>query len=323
MAEAVGEQTAVLLLRLLPQEAVEAVLQRLAPQEAIRLRAQLQSNPTQASTQELDDALTQFFDLLRIAERYPALSPPPAPSTSAAPPASSSSATETPASNDPVQQLRTLPPAQLARAIQNESVAAIAILLSALEPAQAGQVLARLPEALRPEVAVRLTKVGVPNPAMLRRLARVVIDKCRQVSDLPAPPSPEEMIAQLADMIRALPRAERMPVVRKMETLDPDLAAKVLEQLTRIEDLVKIPDRQLQALLARLDMKTLATALKNVSDAVQNKIAANLSSRARQVLQEEMEFLGDVPSSRIKEAQAKILAVVVKAEEAGEIVMEE
>ncbi|MCX8138873.1 MAG: hypothetical protein N3E46_04255 [Gemmataceae bacterium] len=323
MAEAVGEQTAVLLLRLLPQEAVDAVLQRLSPQEAARLRDRLQSSLAETSPQELDDALAQFFDLMRIAERYPALSPSPAPSSSAGLSASSSSSAETPASNDPVQQLRALPPAQLARAIQNESVAAIAILLSTLEPAQAGQVLARLPEALRPEVAVRLTKVGVPNPAMLRRLARVVVDKCRQMADMPAPPSTEEMIAQLADMIRALPREERMPVARKTETLDPDLAAKVLERLTRIEDLIKIPDRQLQTLLARLDMKTLATALKNAPEAVQNKIAANLSSRARQVLQEEMEFLGDVPSSRIKEAQAKILAVVVKAEEAGEIVMEE
>jgi flagellar motor switch protein FliG len=222
-----------------------------------------------------------------------------------------------------VQQLRSIPPAQLARAIQNESVAAIAVILSALEPAVAGQVLARLPASLRPEVAVRLTKIGVPNPIMLRHLVRVVTDKCRQMADLPTPPTPEEMIAQLADMIRALPRAERMPVVRKMETIDPDLAAKVLERLTRIEDLTKIPDRQLQGLLTKLDMKTLATALKNAPEAVQAKISANLSSRARQVLQEEIEFLGDVPRSRIQEAQAKILAVVVKAEEAGEIVLED
>lgn len=322
MAEAVGEHTVVLLLRLLPPEAAEAVLQHLAPQEAARLRTQLQFSAAPASPQELDDALAQFFDLLRIAERYPTLSPPVS-SIASSSTASSTSSAETPTSNDLVEQLRTLPPAQLAQAIRNESIAAMAILLSALEPAQAGQVLARLPETLRPEVAVRLTKVGAPNPAMLRRLARVVIDKCRQMTDMPTPPSPEEMIAQLADMIRALPRAERMPVVRKMETLDPDLATKVLERLTRIEDLVKIPDRQLQTLLARLDMKTLATALKNVPEAVQNKISTNLSSRARQVLQEEMEFLGDIPSSRIKEAQAKILTVVVKAEEAGEIVMEE
>jgi flagellar motor switch protein FliG len=322
MAEAVGEQTVLLLLRLLPNEAVDAVLQRLPPEAAGRLRTHLQSVAAQASPQEVDDALTQFFDLMRIAERYPALSPQPGGTTpSTAAPASTSA--DTPASSDPVQQLRSVPPAQLARVIQNESVAAIAVILSALEPAVAGQVLARLPESIRPEVAVRITKVGLPNPLMLRHLARVVIDKCRQMAEMPTPPTPEEMIAQLADMIRALPRAERMPVVRKMETIDPDLAAKVLERLTRIEDLAKIPDRQLQGLLAKLDMKTLATALKNAPEAVQNKISANLSSRARQVLQEEMEFLGDVPSGRIKEAQAKILAVVVKAEEAGEIVLEE
>ena len=322
MAEAVGEQTVLLLLRLLPSETVEAVLQCLPSEEAGRLRARLQTVTAQASPQELDDALTQFFDLMRIAERYPAFSPS-AGGASSPPLASPPSSADTASSNDPVQQLRSIPPAQLARAIQNESVAAIAVILSALEPAVAGQVLARLPASLRPEVAVRLTKIGVPNPIMLRHLVRVVTDKCRQMADLPTPPTPEEMIAQLADMIRALPRAERMPVVRKMETIDPDLAAKVLERLTRIEDLTKIPDRQLQGILTKLDMKTLATALKNAPEAVQAKISANLSSRARQVLQEEIEFLGDVPRSRIQEAQAKILAVVVKAEEAGEIVLED
>jgi flagellar motor switch protein FliG len=124
-------------------------------------------------------------------------------------------------------------------------------------------------------------------------------------------------------MIRAMPRPERMPVVRKIELTDPEIAAKVVERLYRIEDLVKIPDRQLQGLLAKLDVKTIATALRDVDPIVRNKVTSNMSSRARTVLDEETELLGAIAASRVKEAQSKVLALVLKAEEDGEIVMEE
>ncbi|MCS7270178.1 MAG: hypothetical protein NZ703_03755 [Gemmataceae bacterium] len=323
MAEVGGEQTVVLLLRLLPREAADAVLQQMDTQTSQRLRSLLQTSSPAPPAAEVDAALAQFFDLLRIAERYPLPVASAASSAASGTSEATASPSASPPADDPVQQLRQLPPAQLARAIQSESPAAIALVLSALPPAVAGQILARLPATIRPEIAVRLAKATTPNPPLLRQLARALIDKCRQLAEVPLPPDPEEMVSQLADMIRALPRPERMPVVRQMETIDAELAAKVLERLTRIEDLLKIPDRQLQGLLAKLDMKTLAAALKNAPEPVRNKIAANLSSRARQVLQEEMDFLGDLPSSRIKEAQARILALVVKAEEAGEIVMED
>jgi flagellar motor switch protein FliG len=321
MADDSGEQTVTLLLRLLPSDTAEAVLQHLPSELVSRLRRRLQATDAgQVPPAELDAALTQFFDLWRLAQRYPQLST----SSSTAVAAEPAAATSAPSvSDDPLQQLRSYPPQVLARALHQEPPAVIALILATLEPAAAGQVLARLPGSLRPEIAVRLARTATPQPALLRNLACALIDKCRQLAELPLPASPEAMVAQLVGMLRALPRPERMPVVRQMETIDPDLAAKVLADLTRLEDLLKIPDRQMQTLLTKLDMKTLATALKNAPEAVRNKVAANLSTRARQVLQEEMEFLGDVPASRIKEAQSRVLAAVVKAEEAGEIVIEE
>ena len=94
----------------------------------------------------------------------------------------------------------------------------------------------------------------------------------------------------------------------QIRTAHPDLATKVVERLLRIEDLTKIPDRQLQGLLAKLDVKTIATALKNVDPAIRNKVTANMSSRRRTVFDEESELLGAVSPSRVKEAQGKVLA---------------
>jgi flagellar motor switch protein FliG len=76
-------------------------------------------------------------------------------------------------------------------------------------------------------------------------------------------------------------------------------------------------------LLAKLDVKTIATALRDVDPIVRNKVTSNMSSRARTVLDEETELLGAIAASRVKEAQSKVLALVLKAEEDGEIVMEE
>jgi flagellar motor switch protein FliG len=305
------------LLRALPADVASLILGRLGGEAAERLRIRLAapsvpSPPGTPPGTEIDEALTQFFDLHRIVSRatageYRPVTKPPEPATPAS----------------PVDELRALPPDKLARALEGEQTNTIALILSCLEPAAAGQVMKKIPVDLRAEVALRMTKLGPRNQTILHQLARAVTDKGKRLGDLPPEPTADELITNLADMLRAMPRAERFPVIRKIETADPDLAAKVMEKLSRIEDLIKIPDRQLQGLLSKLDVKTIATALKDASPNVRGKVTSNMSSRSRTVLEEESELLGDVPSSRVQEARAKVFVLIRKGEEDGEIVMEE
>jgi flagellar motor switch protein FliG len=312
MAEAPADDVAVLLLRLMPAEVGEAILSRLGAAEAARLRARLRtesSAPAPGPGSEVDAALAHFFDLQRIVER-------PAPAPSSPPP-------EPEAPPTPAEEIRALPPQTLARALDGEQPGTVALVLSCLEPAAAGQVIQRMPLEMRAEVAVRMTKLGTRNPTLLDQLVKAVAEKGRRLRDLPREPSQDELIANLADMLRAVPRAERLPVLKKIEAADPDLAAKVTEKLYRIEDLLRIPDRQMQTLLGKLDVKTLALALKGADPAVMTKVSANMSSRSREVLSDESELLGSVPASRVREAQAKVIAAVRKGEEDGEITPEE
>jgi len=313
MADAPGDDAAVLLLRALPAEVAELILGRLDPVAAGRLRARLRAAPAEPPTgPDMDAALAHFFDLQRIAERAPpAAESGPAEEAKPRPPAG------------PIEEVRALPPDRLAKALEGEQPGTVALVLSCLDPAAAGLVMKRMPVEVRADIAIRMTKPGPRNLSLLQRLAAAVAEKGRRLADLPPEPSADELVSNLADMIRAMPRPERMPVVRKIELTDPDLAAKVVEKLSRIEDLVKIPDRQLQGLLAKLDVKTIATALKDVDPAIRNKVTSNMSSRSRTVLDEETELLGSVPASRVKEAQGKVLALVLKGEEDGEITMEE
>jgi flagellar motor switch protein FliG len=314
MADAPGEDVALVLLRALPADVAGMILERLGGEPAEKLRRRLVTAPKEpTSGNELDAALAQYFDLQRIAGRtageYRPVSPPPPPPTAGP--------------FTPVEELRALPPDRLARALEGEQVSTMALVLSCLDPNAAGQVMRRLPLESRAEIVVRMTKLGARNQTLIQQLARAVAEKGRKLGDITPEPTKEEVIANMADMIRALPRPDRFPVVRKIEAVDSELAAKVMEKLSRIEDILKIPDRQLQGLLAKLDVKTIAIALKTVNASVRGKVTSNMSSRSRTVLEEESELLGDVVSSRIQEAQSKVLALIRKSEEDGEIVMEE
>jgi len=310
MADAPGDDVAILLLRLMPTELGEAILSRLEAAEAGRLRARLGTPPTTPPPPaEVDAALAHFFDLQRILER-PAPASPPSPPVPEGPPT-------------PLEEIRTLPPDALAKALAGEQPGTIAIVLSCLETGPAGQVIQRMPLEMRTEVALRLTKLGPRNPVLFDQIIKAVAEKGRRLRELPREPSQEELLTNLADMLRAVPRTDRLPVLKKLELADPDLAVKLTEKLYRIEDLLRIPDRQMQTLLGKLDVKTLAVALKGVPQAVIDKVSGNMSSRSREVLRDETELLGAVPASRIREAQAKVIATVRKAEEDGEITPED
>jgi flagellar motor switch protein FliG len=317
MAEAPSVDIVAMLLRLMPAEVAEAIMSRLGEAEAARLRARL-AEPSAAPPPgaEIDAALAQFFDLQRILER-----PPPAASTTPPPPPAPPEPPEPPP--PPADTLRTLTPDILARALDGEQPGTVAIVLGTLDPSVAGKVLQRMPLEFRAEVTLRMAKPTSRSPQMIDQLLHAVADKARRLTKLPKEPNPDELIEKLADMIRALPRAERLPVIKQIEAADPVLATKILEKLYRIEDLLRIPDRQMQVLLGKLDVKTLATALKGVTAEIMDKVTRNMSSRSRDVLRDESELLGTVPASRIREAQAKVIAAVRKAEEDGEVTPED
>lgn len=308
MPDAPGDDVALLLIRLMPAEVSEAILGRLGADGSARLRTKLGTPANPAPPNEIDAALAHFFDLQRIAER----SPPAAPKEP-----------EPPKELSPADEIRALPPQSLAKALEGEQAGTVALILGNLEPVAAAQVIQRLPLEVRTEVTLRMSKPGARNPVLMDKLMKAVADKGKRLRELPKEPTQEELISNLADMLRAVPRAERLPVVKKLEAADPELAAKITEKLYRIEDLLKIPDRQIQTLLGKLDVKTLAVALKGADAAVMTKVSNNMSSRSREVLADETSLLGAVPSSRIKEAQSKVIAAVRKAEEDGEITPEE
>ncbi|HEY1190066.1 MAG TPA: FliG C-terminal domain-containing protein, partial [Gemmata sp.] len=308
-SESTGEDAALLLLRVLPVEVAEGVLGQMGLEAGMRLRRRLRTAPTEApGTDELDDALAQFYDLRRILDYRARRTP-------------EELAADQPPPLNPIDELKTIPPEQIARALEGEQAGAVALILTCLDATTTGQVIRRLPMEIRADIALRLAKPGARNLALLQPLAKAVVDKARKLKDVPAEPSQEELIQNLADMLRTFPRGDRMPVVLKLEETDPEVAARVVEKLYRMDDILRIPDRQVQMLLGKLDVKTVAVALKGALPAIRQKVTSNMSSRSKSVLEEESELLGSIAESTVREAQGTVLAAIRKGEEDGQITM--
>lgn len=332
MAARSGDEMAVTLLRALPPEVAEQVLGRLEPAAAARLRSALPPTPSAPPPAELDPALAEFFDLLRIADRARSLMPvelTPAPDS---PPPTTARGKKValrpgqppppPPPPDPVDDLRDLSPEKLLKVLEGEPAAAVALVLTVLDLETAGAVMQGLPTELRAQVAVRFSQPGSRNYALIQQLSQAIVDKGRRLAEQPTEPPPDARITDLAAMLRTLPRADRTAVFKTMKEADPQLTDRVREKLFKFSDLAKVDDRPLQGMLQQLNLKVIATALKGADDAITVKVTNNISGRARELLQEEMSLLGAVSASQVEDARKEILQLLLKAEEEGAISIE-
>lgn len=322
MAARSGEEMAVTLLRALPADVAEQLLARLDPVAAGRLRSALPATPSPPPpADELEPALSEFFDLLRIADRARALSPAGEYRPTADKRAKAEEFVEPPPP-DPIDELRELSPERLLKVLDGEPAAAAALVLTVLDSPTAGVVMKGLPGELRAQVALRFSQPGQRNYAVIRQLARAIVDKGRRVTDLPADTPAEARLADLASMLRALPRSDRTAVFQAMSQSDQALADRVRARLFKFADLAKVEDRALQGMLQQLSLKTIAVALKGADDSITIKVTSNISGRARELLHEEVSLLGSVSNNQVEEARKEILQLLLKAEEEGSISIE-
>lgn len=312
-----GEDKVALLLNSLPPDVAEDVLTQLGPGQTGPLRARMRRLEEAPPPPEVVEQLLRgFAELLESAgDTYE----PGRATVAAATPAAESS--EPASASDPIAGLGEVSPDHLAVALRGESLPTVSLVLSCLDATQAGEVLKRLPPEVRRDVSVRLGRPLSANPELVRTVARAVLLKCRGLGSGPAVLSEDAKARKLAEMLRLLERTDRAEVLAALEQDDADTAARVKDLLYCFEDLLRIEDRSVQKLLGEFDAKTLALALKGAADEIREKVMNNLSKRARETLNEEIGFLGTVPSSQLKQAQKLVVDAIQRLDQAGELVM--
>jgi flagellar motor switch protein FliG len=219
----------------------------------------------------------------------------------------------------PFDSIKRVHPAQLSTFLQDEHPQTIALVLAYLEPQAAAAVLSSLPPELRPEVAERLATMGSTPPEVIRRVESVLQ---RKLSSLAS----QELTAaggvkSLVDILQWVDRNTERTIFDALNESNPELAEEVRKLMFTFEDLLQLDDRAIQQILKEVEMKELALALKGASDALKEKIFRNMSERATNMLKEEIEFMGPVRVRNVEEAQQRIVSIVRRLEEAGEITL--
>jgi flagellar motor switch protein FliG len=311
--------SAKILLRLLPAEILNRVLANLDAKDAERLRAMRAEANSPVPPDAQAQALGAFFDLMRIADRT--APPAPASSSSAAPGAAPEAAANASAA-DPIQAMRGLDTALLARAVADEPPGVIATIIGRLEPQQAADLMKRLPAPNRLQIALRLNQGTTQSPILVEKLARAAIVKANRLAEIPPEPTSDDRVRGLVAVLRRLDRPDRVEILQAIEQTDPESATLIRKQMFNFADLTRVEDRPLQNLLTEFDAKTLATALKGAPAEVAEKILRNTSSRNRQMLTDEIGLLGTIPKATMDAAQDQIAELLRRYEEEGKISIE-
>jgi len=220
----------------------------------------------------------------------------------------------------PFQYLHRADPRQLLSFISNEHPQVIAVVLAHLPSDKATLVLSGLDPDRQAEVAHRIAVMDRTSPDALKALETALQNKMGSVLQ-PVDFSKVGGVDPLIQIINRSDRATERLIVEGLQARDPELAEEIKSRMFMFEDIVLLENRDLQQVLRQVDGNDLTPAMKGVSDEVRDKITSNMSERAAQTLVEDIELLGPVLLKQVEEAQQKIILVIRRLEDAGEIVL--
>ncbi|MFS0887840.1 flagellar motor switch protein FliG [Peribacillus frigoritolerans] len=219
----------------------------------------------------------------------------------------------------PFDFARKADPGQILNFIQNEHPQTIALILSYLDPTQAGQILSELPQEVQAAIARRIALMDSTSPEIIneveqileRKLSATVTQDYTQTGGVEA----------VVDVLNGVDRSTERTILDALEIQDPELAEEIKKRMFVFEDIVTLDGRAIQRVVRESDNEDLKLSLKVASDEVKEIVFRNMSKRMVETFQEEMEFMGPVRLRDVEEAQSRIVSVIRKLEETGDIVI--
>lgn len=208
---------------------------------------------------------------------------------------------------------------QIQNFIQKEMPQTIALVLSCLEPSKSADVISLLPSDKQAEVARRIATMKQISPEMVKDIERVLEKKLSALSKDNVLVSGG--VDTAVEILNVAERSVERNILESIEETDPELAEEIKKKMFVFEDIVLLDDRSIQRVLSDVDNAELAKAFKGTSERVQEKVFNNMSKRASEMIREEIEFMGPVRLKEVEEVQQKIVGVIRKLEEQGEIII--
>ena len=215
--------------------------------------------------------------------------------------------------------LKWMDPKSIAEIIRLEHPQIIAIVLSYLDADNAAQVLSHLPEDARAGILMRIATLEGVQPAAIEELDLIMEKYFSDSKNVKSSMVGGEKTA--ANILNSLDSSIENKLMEQVRTENEELSMRIEDQMFVFENLREVDDRGVQTMMREVSTDLLALALKGVDDEMQKKFLKNMSSRAAEMLVEDMEAKGPVKLSEVEAAQKEILAVARKLEESGEIVL--
>jgi flagellar motor switch protein FliG len=199
--------------------------------------------------------------------------------------------------------------------VQNEHPQTIALILSYARSDQASAILSELSKDIRIEVVERIAKMDAASPDVVRSIEQTLEKKFANLV------SAESMdvggINYIADVLNSVDRSTEKQIFDELAQRDPKLADEIRQKMFVFEDIVMLDDISIQAFLKEVDPKDLAVAIKGSTSEVADSIYRNMSQRARESLQTDVEYLNNVRLRDVEEAQQRIVAIIRRLEDDG------
>ncbi|MBP3952039.1 flagellar motor switch protein FliG [Bacillus suaedae] len=219
----------------------------------------------------------------------------------------------------PFDFARKADPSQILNFIQNEHPQTIALILSYLESVQAGQILSALPQEVQADVAKRIALMDSTSPEIVNEVESILEQKLS--STVTQDYTDAGGIESVVEVLNSVDRSTERTILDALEIQDPELAEEIKKRMFVFEDIVTLDNRSIQRVIRDVENEDLQLSLKVASDEVKEIVFSNMSQRMADAFKDEMEFMGPVRLRDVEEAQSRIVAVIRRLEEAGEIVI--
>lgn len=219
----------------------------------------------------------------------------------------------------PFEFVRKADPAQLLNFIQKEHPQTIALILAYLKPQQAAAVLASLPQDKQADVARRIAVMDRTSPEIIKEVERILEKNLSSLvtEDFTAAGG----VQAIVNILNTIDRGTEKYIMETLEIEDTDLAEEIRKRMFVFEDILTLDNRSIQRFLREVDNNLLAVALKGATEEVQKVIYSNMSKRLAEMIREDIEYMGPVRLKDVEEAQQKIVNIIRKLEDAGEIII--
>jgi flagellar motor switch protein FliG len=219
----------------------------------------------------------------------------------------------------PFDFVRKADPSQIINLVHNEHPQTIALVLSYMEAKRAADILANLPSDKQTEVVARIANMGSTSPEYVKEAERILERKVSSMgySDQIAVGG----IDAIVEIVNALDRGTEKSVMESLDLRDSELAEEIRKRMFVFEDIAKLSNQAIQRVLKEVNNNELAVALKMATEDVTKIVFSNISKRLADMLRDDMEVMGPVRVRDVEEAQQKIVNVIRKLEDEGEIMI--